>query len=59
MKQRIEFKGFVDVYDDEPLNTIEAKGWVEAALRFGDKHAGEYTTTLDDVTFFSTVGDDE
>jgi hypothetical protein len=59
MKQRIEFKAFVDMYDDEPLNLTDAKGWVETALLRGDKHASEYTTTLDDVTFFSTVGDDE
>lgn len=59
MKQRIEFKGFVDLYDDEPLNLTEAQGWVKTALLRGDKHSGEYTTTLDDVTFFSTVGDDD
>jgi hypothetical protein len=59
VKQRIEFTGFVDVYDDEPITPDEARGWVATALRLGDKHAGEYCTTLDEVTFFSTVGDDE
>jgi hypothetical protein len=59
MKQRIEFKGFITVYDDEPLTPETARGWTETALLLGDKHAGEYTTTLDDVTFFSQVGDDE
>ncbi|WP_097964559.1 hypothetical protein [Streptomyces sp. or20] len=59
MKQRIEFKGFVDVYTDEPLMAEDARGWVSTALLRGDKHSGKYTTTLDDVTFFSTVGDDE
>jgi hypothetical protein len=59
VRTRIEFKGFVTVYDDEPVTADEAKGWVETALLLGDKHAGEYTTTLDDVTFFSQVGDDE
>lgn len=58
MKTRIEFKGFVDVHDDEPLTADEAKGWVETALLRGDKHAGEYVTTLDEVVFFSTVDDD-
>lgn len=59
MKQRIEFKAFVTVYDDEPVAADEARGWVETALLHGDKHAGEYCTTLDEVTFFSQVGDDE
>jgi hypothetical protein len=59
MKTRIEFKAFVTVYDDEPVTSDEARGWVETALLRGDKHAGEYITTLDEVTFFSQVGDDE
>ncbi|MFB7012935.1 MULTISPECIES: hypothetical protein [unclassified Streptomyces] len=59
MKTRIEFTGFVDVHDDEPLTPDEARGWVETALLRGDKHAGEYSTTLDDVTFVSLVGDDD
>ncbi|MFB7919367.1 hypothetical protein [Streptomyces sp. NPDC056061] len=58
MKQRIEFKGFVTV-DDEPLTLDEARRWVALALYRGDKHAEAYTTTLDDVVFFSAVGDDE
>lgn len=59
MKQRIEFKGFIDVYEDEPLTPEEAKGWTKTALLRGDKHSGWYTTTLDEVTFVSTVGDDD
>jgi hypothetical protein len=59
VKTRIEFKGFVDVYDASPPTADEAKGWVKTALRLGDKHAGDFSTTLDEVTFFSQVGDDE
>lgn len=59
MKTRIEFKAFVTVYDDEPVTADEARGWAETALLLGDNHAGEYTTTLDEVTFFSQVSDDE
>lgn len=59
MKQRIEFKGFVTVYDDAPLTPDEAHAWVATALYRGDKHAGEYSTTLDDITFVSLVGDDD
>lgn len=59
MKTRIEFKAFVTIYDDEPVTADEAKGWVKTALRLGDKHAGDFSTTLDEVTFFSQVGDDE
>ncbi|MFJ3084436.1 hypothetical protein ACIPJG_32430 [Streptomyces halstedii] len=58
MKQRIEFKAFITVYD-EPLTADEAQGWAETALRLGDKHAGEYAATMVEVTSFSTVGDDE
>jgi len=59
MRQRIEFKAFVTVHDDEPLTPETARGWTETALLRGDKHAGEYTTTLDEVTFVSQVDDDE
>ncbi|WP_327379403.1 hypothetical protein [Streptomyces sp. NBC_01212] len=59
MKQRIEFTAFVDVRDDEPLTMESARGWVRAALLYGDRHDVGFTNTLDDVTFFSTVGDDE
>ncbi|WP_326812136.1 hypothetical protein [Streptomyces scopuliridis] len=59
MKQRIEFTAFVDVHDDEPLTADEARGWVETALLRGGKHASEYVTTLDEVTFVSQVRDDE
>ncbi|MFF1417585.1 hypothetical protein [Streptomyces sp. NPDC058280] len=59
MKTRIEFKGFVDVYDETPMSSAEAKGWVEVALLRGAKHAGSYVTALDEVTFVSQVGDDE
>ncbi|MEV7855152.1 hypothetical protein [Streptomyces sp. NPDC088183] len=59
MTTRIEFKGFVDVYDGEPLTAEDARGWVETALLRGDKHGGEYDTTLDEVTFFSTIGDND
>ncbi|MFD5198847.1 hypothetical protein ACFWM7_01490 [Streptomyces sp. NPDC058375] len=59
MKQRIEFKGFVDVYTDEPLTQEEARKYVGDALLLGDKHADMYCAFMDDVTFFSSVGDDE
>ncbi|MFE7624287.1 hypothetical protein [Streptomyces sp. NPDC057509] len=59
MKQRIEFTAFVDVYTDEPLTQEEARRYAKDALLLGDKHGDLYITTLDDVTFFSTVGDGE
>ncbi|WP_326742619.1 hypothetical protein [Streptomyces sp. NBC_01768] len=59
MKTRIEFKGFVDVYDDEPLTTYEARRWVETALRLGYRHAESFGSHFDTVTFVSLVGDDD
>ncbi|MET9480981.1 hypothetical protein [Streptomyces sp. NPDC006638] len=59
MKQRIEFTGFVTVYTDEPLTSEEAYGWVESALLYGDKHADRFVSNLEEVTSFSSVGDDE
>lgn len=59
MKQRIEFTAFVDVYTDEPLTQEEARRYVKDALLLGDKHADAYCAFMDDVTFFSTVGDDD
>ncbi|MFJ6237980.1 hypothetical protein ACIQH0_28320 [Streptomyces griseus] len=59
MKQRIEFKGFVDVDQDAPLNLGDARRRVIKALYLGDRFADDYTTTLDDVTFMSSVGDGE
>ncbi len=58
MKQRIEFKGGVDVYTDEPLTVEAAEEWVEVALTRGDKHASAYVTWLDDVTAVESVDDD-
>ncbi|GGY88931.1 hypothetical protein CP967_31350 [Streptomyces nitrosporeus] len=59
MTQRIEFKGFVTVDQEAPLDVGDARRQVIKALYLGDRFADGYTTTLDEVTFFSTVGDDE
>lgn len=58
MKQRIEFKGYVDVDQEAPLDVGGARRRVIKALYLGDRFADDYTTTLDDVTFVSSVGDD-
>jgi hypothetical protein len=60
MPTRIEFTGTMVVYDDEPVDSgMEAAGWVNAALLYGDKHSGEFTTSLVQVDDFYEVDEDE
>ncbi|AWN05271.1 hypothetical protein SEA_IBANTIK_47 [Streptomyces phage Ibantik] len=60
MKHRIEFTATLDVYDDdEELDSISAAGWVHAALLYGDKHSGEFTSFLGEVTDYYSVEDEE
>lgn len=59
MKTRIEFKGYVDVYDEEPVSEKDAKGWVWHALERGDKHASHHSSWLGEVLSVSLIEDED
>jgi hypothetical protein len=55
LKTRIKAVVYVDVYvtPDDPAS------WVEGALTYGDKHASNHSSWLDEVLSVEEVGDDE
>lgn len=64
LKTRIKAVVYVDVYDEEDAEPTaatfdDARGWVEAALRYGDKHASGYSSWVDVVHSIALVEDDE